>query len=123
LRLDPKIARRQILSLRTALVALTIVLTSTVARAQTTPHNVILFVPDGLRALKVTPETAPTMAAIRDRGVNFEDPHAIFPTFTTTNASEFATGHGLGDTGDFSNTWQCRRPCSRAILRIVSSSR
>ena len=27
------------------------------------PHNVILFVPDGLRALKVTPETAPAMAA------------------------------------------------------------
>ena len=24
-----------------------------------TPHNLILFVPDGLRALKVTPETAP----------------------------------------------------------------
>ena len=28
------------------------------------PHNVILFVPDGLRALMVTPEQTPTMAAI-----------------------------------------------------------
>jgi len=27
-----------------------------------------------------------------------------FPTFTTANASAFATGHRLGDTGDFSNT-------------------
>jgi hypothetical protein len=68
------------------------------------PHNVILFVPDGLRALKVTPETAPTRAAIRDKGVNFKNPHSLFPTFTTANASAMATGHYLGDTGDFSNT-------------------
>ena len=56
------------------------------------PHNVILFVPDGLRALKVTPETAPAMAALRDRGVNFKNPHSLFPTFTTANASAMATG-------------------------------
>jgi hypothetical protein len=68
------------------------------------PHNVILFVPDGLRALMVTPENAPTMAAIRDQGVNFKNPHSLFPTFTTPNASAMATGHYLGDTGDFSNT-------------------
>ena len=68
------------------------------------PHNVILFVPDGLRALIVTPETAPTFAAIRDQGVNFKNPHSLFPTFTTPNASAMATGHYLGDTGDFSNT-------------------
>jgi predicted AlkP superfamily pyrophosphatase or phosphodiesterase len=68
------------------------------------PHNVILFVPDGLRALMVTPEQAPTMAAIRDNGVNFRNPHSLFPTFTTPNASAMATGHYLGDTGDFSNT-------------------
>src|SRR5579863_4600176 len=68
------------------------------------PHNVILFVPDGLRALMVTPATAPTFAAIRDQGVNFKNPHSLFPTFTTPNASAMATGHYLGDTGDFSNT-------------------
>ena len=60
--------------------------------------------PDGLRALMVTPTTAPTMAAIRDQGVNFKNPHSLFPTFTTANASAMATGHYLGDTGDFSNT-------------------
>src|SRR5580704_8965064 len=69
-----------------------------------TPHNLILFVPDGLRALKVTPETAPAMAAVREKGVNFKNPHSMFPTFTTANASAMATGHYLGDTGDFSNT-------------------
>ena len=67
-------------------------------------HNVVLFVPDGLRALTVTRETTPAMAAVRDRGVNFRNSHALFPTFTTPNASAMATGHYLGDTGDFSNT-------------------
>src|SRR6202790_3808955 len=69
-----------------------------------TPHNVILFIPDGLRALKVTPETAPAMAEVRDKGVNFKNPHSLFPTFTMANASGMATGHHLGDTGTFSNT-------------------
>src|SRR5579859_7442450 len=68
------------------------------------PHNVILFVPDGLRGHIVTPQTAPAMAAVRDKGVNFANPHSLFPTFTTANASAMATGHYLGDTGDFSNT-------------------
>jgi hypothetical protein len=68
------------------------------------PHSIILFIPDGLRALKVTPQTAPTMAMIRDTGVNFKNSHSLFPTFTTANASVMATGHYLGDTGDFANT-------------------
>jgi predicted AlkP superfamily pyrophosphatase or phosphodiesterase len=67
-----------------------------------TPRNLILFVPDGLRALMVRPETAPAMAEVRDKGVNFKNPHSLFPTFTTANASAMATGHYLGDTGDFS---------------------
>src|SRR6202011_1078700 len=68
------------------------------------PHNLILFVPDGMRALKVTPETAPAMAEVRDKGVNFKNPHSLFPTFTMANASGMATGHFLGDSGTFSNT-------------------
>ena len=84
--------------------ALTVFALQLTAASAEPPHNVILFVPDGLRALKVTPETAPTMAAIRDKGVNFKNPHSLFPTFTTANASAMATGHYLGDTGDFSNT-------------------
>src|SRR6202521_3551249 len=68
------------------------------------PHNVILFVPDGLRGRIVTHESAPAMAEVRDKGVNFRNSHSLFPTFTTANASAMATGHYLGDTGDFSNT-------------------
>src|SRR6202050_1434319 len=68
------------------------------------PRNLILFVPDGLRGRIVTPQTAPAMAEVRDKGVNFKNSHSLFPTFTTANASAMATGHYLGDTGDFSNT-------------------
>jgi len=83
------------------------------------PHNVILFVPDGLRALMVTPQIAPTMAAIRDQGVNFTNPHSLFPTFTTPNASAMATGHYLGDTGDFSNTIYTGFPVPGAGASLV----
>lgn len=76
----------------------------TAAAGAAVPHNVILFVPDGLRAPIVDARTAPSMSHLRDEGVNFANSHALFPTFTTANASAFATGHELGDTGDFSNT-------------------
>src|SRR5205807_4274595 len=78
------------------------------------PHNLILFVPDGLRARIVTPDTAPAMAEVRDKGVNFKNPHSLFPTFTTANASAMATGHYLGDTGDFSNTIYTGYPVAAA---------
>jgi len=68
------------------------------------PHNVVIFVADGLRSRSVTPETAPEMAAIRDRGVDFRNSHSLYPTVTTVNASAIATGHRIGDTGDFGNT-------------------
>jgi hypothetical protein len=84
-----------------------------------TPHNLILFVPDGLRALKVTPESAPAMAAMRDKGVNFRNSHSLFPTFTTANASAMATGHYFGDTGDFSNTIYTAYPVAPANDTVV----
>ena len=67
-------------------------------------RNVIIFVADGLRNGSVNPEDAPTMYELRQRGTYFSNSHAVFPTFTTPNASAIATGHYLGDTGDFSNT-------------------
>ena len=90
-------------------------LSSTMAFAQNNqPRNLILFVPDGLRALAVTPETAPAMAAVRDKGVNFKNPHSLFPTFTMANASGMSTGHYLGDTGTFSNSIYTGHPVSVA---------
>lgn len=82
-----------------------ITLTASAASAQNaTPRNLILFVPDGLRSRIVTPQTAPAMAEIRDKGVNFRNSHSLFPTFTMANSSALSTGHYLGDTGTFSNT-------------------
>ena len=52
----------------------------------------------------MTPETAPAMAEVRDQGVNFANPHSLFPTFTMANCSGMSSGHQLGDTGTFSNT-------------------
>ena len=93
---------------RATLLLLTVGLTALLATAASAqndrPRNLILFVPDGLRGRIVTPQTAPAMAEVRDKGVNFKNSHSLFPTFTTANASAMATGHYLGDTGDFSNT-------------------
>src|SRR6516162_9277306 len=100
-RFQETVMRRAMLLLSASLFSLA----AGAALAETaTPHNVILFVPDGLRSLIVKPDTAPAMAALRDKGVNFKNSHSMFPTFTTANASSMATGHYLGDTGDFSNT-------------------
>src|ERR1700712_3649997 len=67
-------------------------------------HNVIIFVADGLRYASVTPDIAPTFAAVRAAGVDFTNSHSIYPTVTTANASAIASGHYLGDTGDYANT-------------------
>jgi hypothetical protein len=67
-------------------------------------RNIILFVADGLRHQSVDERETPALSRVGNEGVRFGDSHSLFPTFTTANASAIATGHGLGDTGDFSNT-------------------
>jgi hypothetical protein len=54
------------------------------------------------------------MAELRDKGVHFKNSHSLFPTFTTANASAMATGHYLGDSGDFSNTIYTGYPVAAA---------
>jgi arylsulfatase A-like enzyme len=69
------------------------------------PHrNVIVFVADGLRHGSVNQKDTPALWQVRTQGVDFRNSYSVFPTFTTANASAIATGHALGDTGDFSNT-------------------
>jgi hypothetical protein len=85
------------------------------------PHNLILFVPDGLRAKIVDDKTAPTMARLREEGVDFKNSHSMFPTFTTANASAFATGHHLGDTGDYSNTIYTRLPFQGSVTPFLEN--
>ncbi|MDZ8054664.1 MAG: alkaline phosphatase family protein [Aulosira sp. ZfuVER01] len=74
------------------------------AETNSNGRNVIIFVADGLRNGSVNPIDTPTLYSVRQQGVNFTNSHSLFPTFTTPNASAIATGHYLGDTGDFSNT-------------------
>jgi arylsulfatase A-like enzyme len=109
------------MSLRSAifLSACAVILMQVPTAGAQSQRNLILFVPDGLRALSVTPETAPTMAAIRDSGVNFANPHSLFPTFTMANASGLSTGHFLGDTGVFSNTIYVGFPTEHASSSVT----
>jgi len=72
--------------------------------AAAAPHNVVIFVADGLRSHAVTPQSAPALASLRAEGVDFANSHSLYPTITTPNASAIATGHRLGDTGDFGNS-------------------
>ncbi len=88
----------------TSLLVATIAALSLATVQAQTPHNLILFVPAGLRASSVTPDHGPAMAAVHDKGVNFANSHSLFPTFTMANASGMPTGHFLGDTGVLSNT-------------------
>ena len=67
-------------------------------------HNVIIFVADGLRRDSVNEKDTPALWRVRKSGIDFSNSHSVYPTFTTANASAIATGHGLGDTGDYSNT-------------------
>ena len=94
-------------SLATALVLLAVA-SSAEARSHK-PHktlprrNIVIFVADGLRYASVTANTAPTLVQIQRNGVDFTNSHSLYPTVTTANASVIATGHGIGDTGEWSN--------------------
>ncbi len=104
--------RHTLTLLTAALIALS---ASSAALAQNAkPRNLILFVPDGLRGRIVTPQTAPAMAELRDKGVNFRNSHSLFPTFTMANGSAMASGHYLGDTGTFSNTIYTGKPIAHS---------
>lgn len=74
------------------------------AQAQAPHRNIIIFVADGLRYGSVEPGNMPNLARVKAEGVDFTNSHSLYPTITTVNASAIATGHYIGDTGDFGNT-------------------
>ncbi|HET7083303.1 MAG TPA: alkaline phosphatase family protein [Rhizomicrobium sp.] len=85
-------------------------LLSAPALAQPAPRNIVIFVADGLRYGSVEPGNMPNMAKLKTQGVDFTNSHSLFPTITTVNASAIATGHYIGDTGDFGNTLYAAAP-------------
>jgi arylsulfatase A-like enzyme len=67
--------------------------------------RVIVFVWDGLRPDAIDVRVTPNLARLRDElGVNFDDHHSAYPTFTMMNAAAFATGGYAGAHGFFGNT-------------------
>ncbi|MBA2586988.1 MAG: alkaline phosphatase family protein [Alphaproteobacteria bacterium] len=74
------------------------------------PHNIIIFVADGLRYGSVEPGNMPNMFKLKSEGVDFTNSHSLFPTVTTVNASAITTGHYIGDTGDFANSLYVASP-------------
>ncbi len=85
------------------------------------PHNVVIFVADGLRYGSVNESDAPALAALRAEGVDFANSHSIYPTLTTVNAAAIATGHYPGDTGNFGNTiYAGDPPLSEAYFNRVA---
>ena len=103
------------------------VLGGPMARAQTAPQapaaapatpkrNIVIFVADGLRYGIVNKDTAPTLAHIQHDGVDFTNSHSVYPTVTTVNASVIATGHGVGDTGEYGNVMYLGMPALSAAF-------
>ena len=78
------------------------------------PHNLILFVPDGLRPGSVNPATTPAFARVRDQGVRFDNSHSVFPTLTMVNSAAMGLGHFPGDTGNYGNTIYAGFPVASA---------
>ncbi len=79
-------------------------------------RNIVIFVADGLRYGIVNKDTAPTLARIQHDGVDFANSHSVYPTVTTVNASVIATGHGVGDTGEYGNVMFLGMPALSAAF-------
>ncbi len=94
--------------MKRSLLALALLLAAPAFAAE--PRNIVIFVADGLRYGSVTPENTPNLWRLKTEGVDFANSHSLFPTVTTANASAIATGHYIGDTGNFGNTVYAGEP-------------
>src|SRR5258706_11458268 len=83
------------------------------------PHNLILFVPDGLRPGSISPAATPAFAQVRDQGVHFANSHFVFPTLTVVNSAAIGTGHFPGDPGNFCNNIYARFPLTSANRNLT----
>ncbi len=69
------------------------------------PTRTIIMVWDGLRPDSVNATDTPNLYALRQSGVNFNDNHSTYPTFTMMNGSSFATGSFPKTSGFYGNTF------------------
>ncbi|HYV64920.1 MAG TPA: alkaline phosphatase family protein [Myxococcales bacterium] len=71
------------------------------------PRSVVIVVWDGLRPDAVRAEDTPNLVRLREAGVEFQDHHSTYPTFTMMNSAGFATGGFPGTAGFYGNVvWQ-----------------
>lgn len=72
---------------------------------KTKPTRTIIMVWDGFRPDSINPMDTPNLYQLRQKGVNFQDNHSTYPTFTMMNAAAFATGSFPKTTGFYGNTF------------------
>src|SRR5215470_20358485 len=65
------------------------------------PRSVVIVVWDGLRPDAVRAEDTPNLVRLRESGVDFQDHHSTYPTFTMMTSAGFAPG-GFPGTAGFS---------------------
>ena len=68
--------------------------------ARPSDHLIAIFVVDGLRPDSINRTDTPTIARLRDEGVDYVNSHSIFPTSTRVNTATLVTGtypsrHGI----------------------------
>jgi predicted AlkP superfamily pyrophosphatase or phosphodiesterase len=78
---------------------------SSSASAAPQPTRTIVMVWDGLRPDSVNATDTPNLYALRQSGVNFNDNHSTYPTFTMMNGSSLATGSFPKTSGFYGNTF------------------
>ena len=80
--------------MKRSLFALALLGTATLlAQTPATPARMILvLVVDGLRPDTINASVTPTIAALRDAGVEYVNGHSVFPTVTRVNTASLVTG-------------------------------
>ena len=68
-------------------------------------QRTIIMVWDGLRPDAVNSIDTPNLFALRKQGVQFDDNHSTYPTFTMMNGASFATGSFPKISGFYGNTF------------------
>jgi predicted AlkP superfamily pyrophosphatase or phosphodiesterase len=78
---------------------------------------------DGLRPDSIDATLTPNLFALRQAGVDCQDNHSTYPTFTMMNSSSFATGSFPRTSGFYGNTfWTPPQGASASIPSGVSAS-
>ncbi|MCC7008489.1 MAG: alkaline phosphatase family protein [Acidobacteria bacterium] len=118
-RTDGRAARRSPIRRGVALLVLAALAGWTALGAQsdreTARRRFAIFVVDGLRPDAITPGITPTLARLRDEGVEYANSHSVFPTVTRLNAATLSTGtypsrHGIVGNSMFVASVDVRTP-------------